>query len=464
VSAGEGLRATCAGLALISLAACDDARAPALADEPVLNAALMVRDTTKDAFSLPMPGLTPAHLASFFVGNSFFNQNWVMAPASVSERDGLGPLFNARSCSGCHFKDGRGRPPGSNEAPRGFLLRISMPGSSQNAAPLPHPVYGDQLQTEALPGLAPEVSLGVTYDELPGQYADGESFSLRRPHYALTQPGFGALPAELRVSPRVAPQTLGMGLLEAVPEAELVRLADPDDRNGDGISGRVQRVFDVASGQQRVGRFGWKAEQPSVRAQVAAAFVGDMGITSQLFPLENHSAAQADCAQHPSGGAPELTPETLDHVVLYMRTLALPARRGLPPEQARQGSALFSTAGCDACHARTLRSAAVLDLPELSARTFEPFSDLLLHDLGDELSDERPSFAAEGSEWRTPPLWGVGLLDKVNGHQLLLHDGRARGVAEAILWHAGEAAAARRSFVHMSRTERAALVAFVESL
>lgn len=449
---------------VLLLAGCAETKSTAAPPEVTLHAALSVRDSTKDAFSLPMPGLTPAHLASFFVGNSFFNQNWVMAPASVSDRDGLGPLFNARSCSGCHFKDGRGRPPEANEAPRGFLLRISVPGGAAHGAPTPHAVYGDQLQTDALPGLPAEVSLQVTYDELPGQYADGETFRLRRPRYALNEPGFGALPEELQVSPRVAPQTLGMGLLEAVPEQALARLADPEDRDHDGISGRLQRVFDVESATLRTGRFGWKAEQPGVRAQVAAAFVGDMGITSQLFPDENHSAAESACAEHASGGAPELTPATLDAVVLYMRTLALPAARALPPEVAREGSALFRAGQCEGCHVRTLRTGVVPDLQELSEQSFAPYSDLLLHDLGAELSDERPSFGAAGSEWRTAPLWGIGLIEKVNGHQLLLHDGRARGVAEAILWHGGEAEAARRAFVRMSRAQRAALVAFVESL
>lgn len=443
---------------------CSSEDVPRIVPEPAFNAALSVRDSTKDAFSLPMPGLSAAHRARFFVGNSFFNQSWVMAPASVSDRDGLGPLFHTRSCSGCHFKDGRGRPPEAGEAPRGFLLRVSLPGRAAHGAVLPHPVYGDQLQTDALPGLSPEVVLGVEYEELPGRYADGEAFALRRPRYVLTQPGFGALPAELLISPRVAPQTLGLGLLEAVAEGELELLADPDDRNGDGISGRLQRVLDAETGRMRVGRFGWKAEQPSVRTQVAAAFLGDMGITSQLFPQENHSAAQTACAQHASGGAPELAPDTLDDVVLYMRTLALPAARNLPAELAAEGDALFATAGCADCHRARLRTGKVDDLSELSEQSFQPFSDLLLHDLGEGLSDARPSFAAEGSEWRTAPLWGVGLLAKVNGHQLLLHDGRARGVAEAILWHAGEAERAKRAFVRMSRAQRQALVAFVESL
>lgn len=420
--------------------------------------ALSVADETADAFSLPMPGLTPAQLAQFFVGNSFFNQNWVAAPASVSERDGLGPLFNARSCSGCHFKDGRGRPPEGGQPARSMILRIALAQGSRA-----HPTYGDQLQTEALPGVLPEAALELSYEERPGSYADGEPYALRVPRYRLTREAYGPLPSDLSISARVAPATIGLGLLEAVPERAILARSDPADRDGDGISGRAQRVLD-GDGTPRLGRFGWKAEQPSVRAQVSAAFVADMGITSALFPRENHSAAQAAPAARESGGSPELSPATERAVVAYMRTLAVPRARNGDEPALRRGRALFERAGCPACHTPSLRSADVEDLPALSQQIFFPYTDLLLHDLGEELSDRRPVQAAQGAEWRTAPLWGIGLFRKVNGHQLLLHDGRARGVAEAILFHGGEAARARRAFREMSRHERAQLVRFVESL
>jgi CxxC motif-containing protein (DUF1111 family) len=265
------------------------------------------------------------------------------------------------------------------------------------------------------------------------------------------------------MSARVAPATIGLGLLEAVPEADLRARCDPDDRDHDGISGRVQRLPAVAGGS-RLGRFGWKAEKPSVRAQVSGAFGADMGITSTLFPSENHSAEQAAASARPSGGAPELDAKTEQAVVVYMRTLAVPRARQGNDSELRAGRALFERAACAACHVASLRTGRVADLPELSEQTFAPYTDLLLHDLGEELSDQRPVHEAQGSEWRTAPLWGIGLLAKVNGHQLLLHDGRARGVAEAILFHGGEANAARAAFANMSRRERAQLVRFVESL
>jgi CxxC motif-containing protein (DUF1111 family) len=260
----------------------------------------------------------------------------------------------------------------------------------------------------------------------------------------------------------VAPQLIGLGLLEAVPEATLEQLADPDDRDRDGISGRIQRVWNETRGAEDVGRFGWKAEQPSVRAQTAGAFLGDMGITSSLFSSENHSARQPEASARPSGGAPELEENVLNAVVLYARTLAVPQRRGEQDAQVRAGEQRFTEAGCARCHVPTLTTAHA-EPNALSQQTIHPYTDLLLHDLGDALGDQRPSYAASGNEWRTPPLWGVGLVHEVNGHTLLLHDGRARGVSEAILWHGGEAQSARDAFVRMDKQERAQLVAFVES-
>jgi CxxC motif-containing protein (DUF1111 family) len=445
-------------LAAAAVSCANEAHAPELS---AANATLSVQDVTGDAFSQPMPGLSSEHLARFFVGNSFFNQNWVAAPASVGERDGLGPLFNARSCSGCHFKDGRGRPPAAGEPLRSMILRISVATAEGVSG---HPIYGEQLQTDALVGVPREASVEVSYEYEDGHFDDGDAYQLRMPHYRINEANYGALPADLLLSARVAPAAIGLGLLEAVREADLLVHADPDDRDQDGISGRAQRVPDPSDSALRMGRFGWKAEKSSVRAQVAGAFSADMGITSALFPRQNHSAEQQLAAARPSGGEPELSAATLNDVVLYMRTLAVPAARAVNDPEVRAGGALFERAACVACHTPSLRTGKVRDLPELSEQTFAPYTDLLLHDLGAALSDQRPSLAAEGGEWRTAPLWGVGLIAKVNGHQLLLHDGRARGAAEAILFHGGEGERSRRAFLHMSRRERAQLLRFVEAL
>ncbi|HWP09567.1 MAG TPA: di-heme oxidoredictase family protein [Polyangiaceae bacterium] len=423
-----------------------------------------VFDVTRDAFGQPSAWLSDAHRRTFFVGNSFFNLSWLAAPASVADRDGLGPLFNARSCSGCHFKDGRGRPPEPESPPVSMLLRISVPGRGPHGAPLAEPTYGDQIQGSALPGLPAEANVVVTYEERPGMFADGERYSLRKPRYRLEQLGYGAPAEPLLTSPRVAPALVGLGLLESVPDAALAALADPGDKNGDGISGRQNQVPDAKTGTLVPGRFGWKAEQPSVIQQCAGALLGDMGLTSRLFATQNHSGRESACNDAPNGGAPEVSDAILDALGLYARSLAVPARRSVEQPAVKRGEALFDKIGCTRCHAPTLRTGPLAALPELPAEDIHPYTDLLLHDLGPDLSDERPVFTAEGAEWRTPPLWGLGLVKQVNGHTFLLHDGRARNASEAVLWHGGEALGARKAFTVLERQDRDALVAFLGSL
>jgi CxxC motif-containing protein (DUF1111 family) len=424
-----------------------------------------VTDATRDAFSQPTPRLSETHRRKFFVGNSFFNQTWISAPASVATRDGLGPLLNAPSCSTCHFKDGRSRPPDPGGSMETMLFRISIGNASTAAgAPIGDPVYGDQIQHRAVPGVPPEARVIVEYEELPGAFADGQRYSLRKPRYRLVELGYGAAAPGLLVSPRVAPALVGLGLLEGIPESTLERLADPDDRNRDGISGRLNRVPDVRNKRIVPGRFGWKAEQPTVLQQSAGAFLGDMGLTSSLFPRENCEKTQDACRSAPNGGAPEVEPHVLEAVALYARTLAVPVRRKAQDRDVARGEELFRAIGCAHCHVPTLRAEPPADLPELAAQEIHPYTDLLLHDMGEGLSDGRPVFEAQGREWRTPPLWGVGLVPKVNEHAFFLHDGRARGSSEAILWHDGEAARARERFRHLPRSDRLHLLAFLEDL
>ena len=242
-------------------------------------------DTGIRAFAQPAQGLTPESDEAFFIGNALFNRGWTIAPASVSEMDGLGPVYNATNCSACHLRDGRGRPPeDANELFSSMLIRLSIPGEGSHGQPLPDPSYGGQIQGQSIPGVPAEGREKVSYEEVSGRYADGETFSLRRPRYTIDMLGYGPLHPEVLMSPRVGPHLVGLGLLEAISEETMLALADPEDRNNDRISGRPNVVWDVANERTALGRFGWKANQPSLRQQTAGAFNGDIGITSSVFP------------------------------------------------------------------------------------------------------------------------------------------------------------------------------------
>jgi CxxC motif-containing protein (DUF1111 family) len=417
-----------------------------------------------NAFSFQAANAPRAHQRPFSFGNRLFNTNWVEAPASVKSFDGLGPQFNRVSCSACHTKDGRGQPPPNGQGPfDSLLLRISLPGENEQGGPKPLPAYGDQLNERAIVGLTPEGRGVMKQTLLKGSYGDGETYVLQKPVYTITDLAFGPLPEGTRISARVAPQMIGLGLLEAVSEANLQAIADPDDADGDGISGRTNRVWNAAEAKFDIGRFGWKAGQPDLLNQNAAAAIGDIGLTTTIHAQQNCTAADAACASAVSGGNPELSDEFLQKLTLYTATLAVPAQRQPQAPDVQKGAALFSNFGCTSCHLPTLQTSNH-PLQEVANQTFHPYTDLLLHDMGEALADGRPEFAATGREWRTPPLWGLGLLQTVNGHTRLLHDGRANGFAEAILWHGGEAEKAKEAFRTAAPKDRAALVAFLKSL
>ena len=453
------------GVVGAALVACEGDETPSsAAGEERSGGDTTVFDASVNAFSLAARNMSFERRQRFVVGNSFFNKNWVQAPASTEGRDGLGPTFNARSCSTCHLKDGRGRAPKPDEEFLSLLLRLSVPGEGPDGTPGPVPGYGGQLQPFAIDGVPVEGRPQVTYTEEAGSFADGEAYSLRAPNYRITEGSFGPLPATLQISPRVAPAMIGLGLLEAISEEELLRREDPDDADGDGVSGRANWVEDVEAGELRIGRFGWKANQPTVRQQTAGAFLGDLGVTSSLFPEENCPSEQEACAAAPNGGAPELSASLLDDISLYSSTLAVPGRRGVDEPEVLVGRRVFREIGCDACHTPTLTTAADAELEEARDQTIWPYTDLLLHDMGEGLADDRPDGLADGREWKTPPLWGIGLVETVNGHTDFLHDGRARSLVEALLWHGGEAEASRDAFKELPAEERAGLITFLESL
>lgn len=417
-----------------------------------------------NAFAQPAPGLTDEQRRAFVVGNNFFNDNWVTAPASTTARDGLGPLFNAQSCSSCHFKDGRGAPP-TQEDPEelGLLLRLSVPGNGEHGAPVPHPVYGGQLQDRAINDVPAEGTIAIDDREIAGTFDDGTPYTLIDPDHSIDDPAYGPLGDDTMISPRIAPPVFGVGLLEAVPDETLRELAARQaDADGD-VSGRLNMVWSPAAQAMAVGRFGWKANVATVEEQTAGAFHGDIGITSFLHPLQDCTLSQSACVAAPEGGQPEITDDKLGRVVFYTRALAVPARRDVGEPATERGEQVFGDLGCTACHVSELRTGDA-DVEPLANQTIRPYTDLLLHDMGPGLADDRPDFGADGTEWRTAPLWGIGLTDEVNGHTRFLHDGRARDLSEAILWHGGEAQAARDAYLARSKDDREALIAFLNSL
>jgi len=419
---------------------------------------------SREAFAQPADNLNPRSLAQFFSGDTIFNTNWVNATSVVDGRDGLGPLFNTRSCSACHFKDGRGRPPEKGEIPSGFLIRISLPESSESGSPQPHPIYGNQISVRALPGLPPEAVIRIAYQETVAQYPDGSEYRIQTPTYTIDSWAYGDPGDTLETSPRVAPSVFGLGLLDAIPDETILARADPNDDDRDGISGRPNWVWSPSRNERQLGKYGWKANKATLEDQSAAAFQGDLGITSNLFPSENHSPHQVDTQAYASGGFPELSDRDLEDIVFYLKTLAPPASRFRDPNAYRQGQQLFAETQCASCHTPEFRTRANAEIPALANQDIYPYTDLLLHDMGEQLADHRPDFEASGQEWRTPPLWGLGLIETVNGHKRLLHDGRARNVEEAILWHGGEAESSQRAFMRLSASQRQTLIDFVKAL
>ena len=451
----------------ILLSACDSESPVAVESTPVFSTSefsggeTTIFDASSHAFSIPAPNLSPAAFEKHLEGDVEFEANFVTAPAVVNP--GLGPIYNNISCINCHTRDGRGRPPKVDEKFVSMLFRLSLPKSADamdRQSPIPVPGFGTQLNNRAIFGTDPEGKVKIDYTEQTLTTADGTRVHLRYPNYTVTET-YQSLPENVEVSPRVAPAVFGLGLLEAIPEEAILAYADEADANGDGISGKPNYVWDVVQQRYTLGRFGWKANQPTLLQQVAAAYHDDMGITTSLFLTEN-SAGQPQLTKH--NATPEVSDEILDVVTFYVQTLAVPARRNIDDPQVKHGEQLFAKAQCASCHVPTLRTGVLAGVPSVSNQTIHPYTDMLLHDMGPELADNRPDFHASGSEWRTPPLWGIGLVKRVNGHTNFLHDGRARDLMEAILWHGGESEASRQAVEKMSKVERDALIAFLESL
>ncbi len=427
-------------------------------DERLAGGATTVFLTDEDAFGQPAPNLSPASLLRHNQGDSAFGAEFA-AIASAGHPGGLGPIFNHTACEGCHVGDGRGRPVALSGEMNSLLLRISLPGMAAHGSAIAVTGFGGQIQDQAVAGVQPEAKFSIVYTEQPGSFADGASYSLRMPQYRL-QNTYLPFPGGALISPRIASPVFGLGLLEAISEQTILSFADPDDRNNDGISGKANYVWDVQSQKLVLGRFGWKSNQPSLLQQNAAAFNGDMGVTTSLFPDESSAGQLQAIAAH----TPEVNDVTLNAVVHYTRTLGVPARRNTNDPTVQKGKEIFNVAKCASCHIPSMQTGTIQNVPEISNQPIFPYTDLLVHDMGEGLTDNRSDFAANGREWRTAPLWGIGLTSTVNKHTFFLHDGRARSLMEAVLWHGGEAASSRDYVRKLPKPDREALVKFLESL
>lgn len=425
-----------------------------------------VENTTTNAFSLPSSAMPLSKRLDFSVGNSFFRNAWVTAPASTTARDGLGPFFNTNACQSCHIKDGRGHLPASpNDNNVSMLVRLSIGASDDPRFSVKnHPTYGEQLQDAAIPGIEPEALLHFEYETHVEYLSDGTAIELRKPIPIIKTTVYEPLDDRLETSVRLAPPMIGLGYLQALTNEQILANADPEDKDKNGISGKANQVWDKDQQASTLGRFGWKAGQPNLKQQNASAFSGDMGLTSNLVTHDDCTAAQTHCNNAVNGGSPEVSDNILNKVTFYTANLAVPKRRNSQASDVINGNKHFQQIGCAECHQPKWEVGEVTDMPWLSNQTIFPFTDLLLHDMGEGLADHRTEFLANGREWRTPPLWGIGLTENVNSEFGFLHDGRARTLTEAILWHGGEAQFSKQQFTTMSEQQRSELIAFLNSL
>ncbi|WP_408097713.1 di-heme oxidoredictase family protein [Peredibacter sp. HCB2-198] len=423
-------------------------------------------DLSVQAYSHPMSGTQSRERREFTLGNSFFNTVWVASPASTTVRDGLGPIYNAVSCSSCHFKDGRGRglPETEGKVDVSLLFRLRI--KTLNDGIIPHPVYGGQFQPQGIMGVPGEGEAVVRYETVRIQYPDGLFTELLKPVYDFIKLNFGPLGENTVRSPRVAPQMIGLGLLETISEKDILIKEDPLDMDGDGISGRANYVYSATHQSQKLGRFGWKAGKAVLNDQNAAAFNGDIGITSSLHPNEDCTESQVDCLKNHT--EMDVDDARLKNVTVYTQLLSVPVRRDFSRPEVQRGRGTFYKINCTACHTPSYTTGTDSNLEILKSQKIYPYTDLLLHDMGDALADDKDDVMNEDlattREWRTPPLWGLGLTQTVNGHTRYLHDGRARNLEEAILWHGGEAQKSKEDFMKLSQTERDDLILFLNSL
>ena len=426
-------------------------------DDRLSGGVATVFDETSKAFTHAVSGLNARDQLVHEIGDKAFEQTFVSAGSSVF--GGLGPVFNNVSCISCHHNDGKGTPT-AGQSTSSLLFRVSLPGQDAHGAPLPLPGFGLQLQDQALFGTQPEAQVQISYTDVAVLYPDGSSVNLRNPKY-LIQNAHTSLPAAYDLSPRMAPPVFGVGLLENIPEYTILSFVDAGDKNGDGITGKANYIFDSTTNRNILGRFGFKANASTVLFQVATAYQQDMGVTSYVQPKESSRGQIQDDKKTDD---PELPDSIVKAVAFYVKSLAVPARRNVNDAENKRGEQLFNQINCSGCHKSTMKTGTDINFPQLSNQRIHPYTDMLVHDMGNGLADNRADYLASGSEWRTTPLWGIGLFEKTNGVPFYLHDGRARTLEEAILWHDGEAKKSKEQFMKLTKADRDMVIKFLKSL
>lgn len=433
-------------------------------------------------YSRPLANLPTEDKFEFKIGENVFQKFWVPSPSSTTASDGLGPLFNTRSCNNCHVNNGRGHAPeaGINGASvPSFLIKIGKhyPNNSQGLHINNEPIlpmtgdknYGHQLQGHSVQGIQPEGDFTLSYDIKIVTLDDGTQVELRKPRLHWLELHYGELEPSSRITMMVSPPLVGMGLLDNIPEDNILANADPLDSNQDGISGRPNWI--ISKGEKILGRFGYKATSPSLTDQNQSAFNTDLGLSTPLHsaPSGDCTEQQVACIKSPNGNSAHLGNLEADEqqvrlVDFFVALSSPPAIRNLKDPDFLAGKKVFDQAKCATCHIPKMETRKNATFPLLSDRSFYPFTDMLLHDMGPELASGFPIFSAQASEWRTAPLWGIGLSEKVSGRTGFLHDGRARTIEEAILWHGGEAEKSQRFYKSLDKKSREQFIYFLESL
>jgi len=417
---------------------------------------------SQNSLLIPIDNLNDEELDKFYLGKSFFRIPWVEAPSATTARDGLGALFNANSCTSCHKKNGEGDVYNKNGfTSRSLVVRLSIDSNKSEYRDvlekdgfIPEPNYGSQLSINSVHGVKPEGKAEVKYQKIDIKLSENETVILNKPIVSLKNLNYGELNKSTNISLRKAPALIGLGLIELISDREILKNVDEFDKNSDGISGKANYIYSKESNKTELGRYTYKASSSSIKLQSALALHNDMGLTTDILPFENCTKSQKACLNAPKGVDIDVPNHRLEAIEFYLTNLK--TYRAKETKEFRENRELFNKIGCVKCHVDSFETKKGFKIA--------PYSDFLLHDMGEGLSDGRSEFLAEKNEWRTTPLWGISIRKKLKKNLTYLHDGRAKSLKEAILWHGGEAEASKEAFKNLPKVKREKIIKFLGEL